>query len=273
MTKKRTIIIIGVSALAALAIFAAAIVGVAAFSVARAASRQSEVPFSSLRLSDASRGVYDRFGPGGRPGAGVPSEDLAEALGISVDELTAAFEQANQAALDKAVADGLITQAQADQIKERGSAFPFGGRGGMWLAGSGIDYQAFLAEALGISVDALEAAQTKAYEARLDQAVADGDLTQEQADLMKGRRALFSSQTFIDAMQGAFEAAVNAGVEAGIITQAQADAILQAQSERGLPGFGGPGGFGDFGRGGRRGHGEGMFPFSLPDAENVTPAP
>jgi hypothetical protein len=198
-----------------------------------------------------------RGGPGRGFDGGVSNEQLASALGITVDQLTAAYQKANDAALVQAVADGLITQAQADQLKTNGEAFPFGGRWMGWLKQQGVDYDALLAQALGITTDQLQAAYTKAADARIDQAVTDGKLTQEQADLMKAQRALFVNQSFKSAIQAAFEAAVKQAVTGGVITQAQADLILQAASQKGDgmsgpfmggPFMGGPGGDG-------RGHG------------------
>ncbi len=176
----------------------------------------------------------------------------------TTDELTTAYQTANEAALVKAVDAGLITQAQADELRSRGQAFPFGGRGGGWFDQSGIDFEALLADALGISVDDLQAAYATAYNTRIDQAVTDGNLTQEQADLMKGQYALSHSESFQTALQSAYEAAVQQAVSDGVITQAQADLILQNQTNgKGFPGFFGPGG-GDFGRrGGFDHHGGG----------------
>jgi polyhydroxyalkanoate synthesis regulator phasin len=182
------------------------------------------------------------FGGGMKGGlGGYTSEDLANALGITVDELSTAQQNAYAAALKQAVEQGLITQAQADQLSANGSAFPFGGRWDAWLSQNGIDFNALLADALGITVDKLEAAYTQAYNARIDQAVADGNLTQEQADLMKGQRAVYADKTFQASMQTAFEDAVKQAVSDSVITQAQADLILQNQAGMG---FGGPGGFG-----------------------------
>ena len=45
------------------------------------------------------------------------SQTLADALGITVDELNAARDAARDAALDQAVAEGLLTQEQADAIR------------------------------------------------------------------------------------------------------------------------------------------------------------
>jgi hypothetical protein len=150
-----------------------------------------------------------------------------------VDELKAAYQKANEAALAQAVKDGLITQSQADQLKANGKAFPFDGRRTGVLKQKGLDYDTFLAQALGITVDQLQAAYAKAYDAQIDQAVTDGKLTQDQADLMKGQRALFADPAFKASMQTSFEAAVKQAVSSGVITQAQADAILKAQSEKG----------------------------------------
>jgi len=196
----------------------------------------------------------ERFGKG--PG-GYSDEDLATVLGISVDELTAAYQTANEAALGQAVEAGLITQAQADEMKSQDSAIPFGmGRGG-WLKDSDIDFDALLADALGITVDELKAAYTQAFYAQIDQAVTDGTLTQEQADLMKGQTALYADANFQSAIKSAYESAVAQAVAEGVITQSQADQIL-ANSDTmgfgGMPGFGGPRGFGGFEGDGGRGH-------------------
>ena len=199
--------------------------------------------------------AFNGFGRGF--GSSYTNEDLANALGITVDQLTAAYQKAYDAALTQAVEKGLITQAQADQLKSNGFAFPFGGRWGGWLSQNGIDFDDLLADALGITVDKLQSAYVQAYNAQIDRAVANGNLTQEQGDLMKGRYALFANKNFKFAMQSAFEAAVKQAVTDGVITQAQADLILKNASGMGFGfqgGFGGPGGFGGF-RGGRGRHG------------------
>jgi len=181
---------------------------------------------------------------------GDAAEVLAGALGISEDELTAAYETAREAALAQAVEEDLITQAQADALLERGPVNPLsGGRSG-WLSQNGIDFEAHLADALGITVDELQEAYQEAYLTRIEQAVEDGSLTREQADFLLGRQALYSSQDFQTSMQSAFQEAVQQAVEDGVITQAQADAILEQQTD----GFF----FGHHGFGGRRGHGGGF---------------
>jgi len=180
----------------------------------------------------------------GRMGKGGDGEALAQALGISLEELQAAQQKAQEAALQKAIEEGLITQKQAEWLKSKDRGFPLGNRLFPWLSQNGIDLDALLAEALGISVEELNEARQEAVEIAIDQAVADGKLTQEQADLIKARRALYSNQNFINAMRAAFEAAVKKAVQEGVITQAQADLILQKlQSSQGMPGF--PPVFGD----------------------------
>lgn len=230
----------------------------------RSASAQSSTPTAPSVQAPAGPDVV-RGGHGLR--GGITDEDLAAALGITTDELNTAQETANNAAIDQAVADGLITQAQADEIRANGSAFPFGGRWGGWLEQSGIDYEALLADALGITPDQLQAAYAQAYNARIDQAVADGTLTQEQADLMKGQYALSNSESFQSSMQSAYQAAVQQAVTDGVITQAQADQILNQANQMG--GFR-MGGFGLF-EGGRgpRGGGHG---FGGPDFGGGAPA-
>jgi polyhydroxyalkanoate synthesis regulator phasin len=123
-------------------------------------------------------------------GFGYTQEDLAQALGISVDQLNSATEQATSAALDQAVSQGVLTQAQADQIRSRGTAFPFGRGWERELSQAGIDYNALLAQALGISASDLQAAYQKAAAAAIDRAVSAGQLTEDQANLLKGQSAL-----------------------------------------------------------------------------------
>jgi hypothetical protein len=197
-------------------------------------------------------------GKGGRGGDMGPGrddtqrdQDLADALGITVDELTAARSKAEQAMLAEGVKQGLITQAQADEASQTNTTGrPVGGRWLGYLQQKGLDFQTFMADALGISVEDLQAAQVKAQNSAIDRAVEAGNLTQEQADLMKARAALAADATFRTSLQTAYETAIKEAVSNGVITQAQADLIL-AQPQGGPGGPGGPGGFGPgFGPGG-----------------------
>lgn len=173
---------------------------------------------------------------------------LADELGITVDELNAARQAAKETVLQQLVADGTITQAQADAI----------------LSGEGLrslgplvtpeEMQAVIADALGITVDELEAAHAEGK--RLPELAAELGV------------ALADVQT---AVQAAHEAAILQAVADGLITQDQADRMLERQGNgmgmgMGMPGggprgghHGGQGGFGGgFGpRGGGQGNGNG----------------
>ena len=264
MNRKKLLTVTIIAALGAAALFGAFAYGsTRAATTAQAAPQNRLLSQTSLALQQPDKGIGD----------GSTQEDLANALGITVEELTAARQKANEAAIDQALEQGLITQAQADQLKAKENSFPFAGRWNGWMSQNGIDYEALLAEALGITPEKLQEAKNQAFEASIDQAVTDGKLTQEQADLMKGRQALYSNESFQTAMQSAFETAVKAAVSSGVITQAQADLILEQAGNRfdGMGGFGGPGGFGpDFGgRGpGRHGGMDEFQPVQPPDTQS-----
>jgi hypothetical protein len=176
-------------------------------------------------------------------------EALAEALGITVEELQAAYEKAFASAIEHALDEGLLTQEQADNLLS-GDRFGFHGRGG--FRGFGGDMNEHLAEALGISVAELEAAQAKAHDAVIAEAVEAGIITQEQADLIKARGAI--SAYVQEAMTKAYGEAIEQAVADGVINQAQADLLL----ENGTMGFRAPAGFFGFGGRGKFG-GRGAF--------------
>jgi hypothetical protein len=201
---------------------------------------------------------------------GAPDVDhyelLAEALGITTDELQAAQEKALDAALTQAVEKDLLTQTQADALRERmtrAGAQDFGrfglavGRNERFLGGD-IDFEALLADALGITVDQLQAAEEQVQTAAIDQAVADGTITQEQADLAEAWRAF---RSYWAEQQPTFEEQLDAAVKAGAITQEQADLLQEQGAGKGAWGRGDDDGFGfgpgmmepGMGRGGRHG--------------------
>ncbi len=183
---------------------------------------------------------------------GYSEADLAAALGITTNQLTAAYTTAWAEALKEAVAKGLITQSQADQLAQRSPMFGRMNEG--YLQANGIDFNALLAKALNISTDQLNAAYAKAYTTAINNAVKNGQMTQAQADKLLGEYALKNDSTFQSAMKSAFTAAVNAAVKSGVITQAQADQILNAQNTQTQNG-GGFFPFGGFGGGFGPGHG------------------
>jgi len=238
------------------------------------------------------RGGPGTFKPGDRSGSGS-DEYLAEALGISLEELQSAYQAAHVSGLEQAVAEGLLTQEQADALAERG----FSIRRGFDALNDQSDFDSRLAEALGVSLEELEAARQSARAAALEAAVAAGDLTAEEAALVEARYALqnyiqkdelqakalgitleelqaaqeegqripdlldelgLGQEQYEANLQAGWKEALQQAVAEGVITQEQADQLLA----KGFHGFGGPGGhhggMGDFGgRGdfpGRPGH-------------------
>jgi hypothetical protein len=142
-------------------------------------------------------------------------EAIADVLGITVDEYNAAVETAQDRVIDKSLADGWLTEDQAEALRERADdGFGFGrmpfGRGGRGfrMGGTGDSLLSVAAEQLGMdATDLLDRLQdgesiadvaeaqgvdpqsiVDAYVAqmkeKLDDAVADEDITQKQADAM-----------------------------------------------------------------------------------------
>jgi len=203
------------------------------------------------------KGDGDHIGP-----LGDFEAALADALGITVDQLQAAETEAKTAAVKQAVTDGKLTQEQADAIL---SGDHPGGHG-FRLGPEGDQY---LADALGISVEKLQAAEKDAKSAVLAQAVQDGTITQDQADLMLAREAL--RPYLAQAMSDAYKAAVEKAVADGAITQAQADLLLANQQNGPTGDFGGFGGHG--GHHGGPGWFGGPPPGDTPPGGNPNSAP
>jgi len=238
-------------------------------------------------------------------GIGFSGDDtfLADALGITVAELQTAREEARTAAIEQAVEDGLLTREQADELLLNGG---FGRRGlgghGWFGFRVGIDYDTFLANALGITVDELQAARQEAREAAIADALAEGRITEEQAELLRAhaavkeaidtqslvagvlgmtveelQQALVDGETpaaiiegagltvaeFRTALNEAYQAEIQELVDGGVITQDQADQILSS-------GFGGGCGFGGFGRFGGSGFFRGPGFFRAPVTPETT---
>lgn len=145
-------------------------------------------------------------------------------------------------------------------------AFGHGGRFGL---GTGFDYDAYIADELGVTVAELQAARQAAHEAALEQAVEEGLLTEEQAALILAGQALkqyidpleilsealgidaaeieaareageplhelfgdMEAEEIREAMQAAYQTTVEQAIADGVITASQA-AQLQ---EKGFPG-------------------------------------
>jgi hypothetical protein len=221
---------------------------------------QTETPQAGSQAAVPAEAPTDRIRPGGPVANG---KYLADALGITQDDLAAAQTKAREAGIEQAVKDGLITQAQADAIMNKTGTGRRGRR--IDLQGTDLDQEKLLADALGISVEKLQAAEETAAKAELAQAVTDGRITQEQADQIAAESAL---QKYISE-KGLFESAVGSAVKDGVITQAQADTIL-SHSSQGKFGFGlGHSELG--GRGGPGGHGGSRDP-GMGDAAPAAPA-
>jgi protein-disulfide isomerase-like protein with CxxC motif len=150
---------------------------------------------------------------------------LAEANGVSFEELREVMDELFDEALATAVQDGNITQEQADQILE--------GRAVKHAVSDAIDrdeVHAALAEALGLTVEEFEAAISSGE--RLSTLAEGADVTLEELhDIMQGFKAEAIAQAVAD----------------GTITQEQADEMLERMELRG-EGCGGKfGGHGDHG--------------------------
>ena len=139
--------------------------------------------------------------------AGISLLDYAASQGMAVEEFQAAMESVREHAIEAAVADGTITQEQAAAMAVRQQARNLFNRGdGAVLA----EYMhAAIAEAFGITVEELEAAKDSgqslmdlaaekgwtveqfqdtfqgARTQAIDDALADGAITEEQADFLR----------------------------------------------------------------------------------------
>jgi len=201
-------------------------------------------------------------------------------------------------------------------------AFHGRGRGGFPHGDDGFDRQAELAEALGITVEELQAAQQEVRAARIRQMVEDGTLTLDQANLMLAMDALkqdidpgalmsaalgITAEEFESAredgnlrdfladitpaelhqnMQAAFEEALQQAVKDSVITADQADLVREHMADgfgrpRAFGGHARPGAFGGHARPGAFGGqarpgafgGRGMGNFSAPEDLQNTFAP
>lgn len=142
-------------------------------------------------------------------------QKVADRLGVNVDDLKQAFKDAAKETIDELVAEGKLDADKAEELKSRidegKGLFPFGRFGpkhGHRFGHPGIVFGVLdsAADAMGVSrqdlvnelrdgkslaqiaqehnvsVDALKNAMLQDAKAKLDEAVANGDLTQERAD-------------------------------------------------------------------------------------------
>ncbi len=198
--------------------------GISAFSLSSNAIAKTNTSQVGVQGTENRVSFFSQVPPG-QPKGGDNQELLADALGITMEELLAAQTAAQKAALAEAVEKGLITQAQADELANR-SGRAGGFRGFKMGPESEIDLDALLAEQLGISVETLQAAQVKVRDAQFTQAVESGEMTEDQVELIKISEILRGYLD--DAYQEAFKTAVSKAVADGAITQAQADLVLNS---------------------------------------------
>jgi hypothetical protein len=170
-------------------------------------------------------------------------DNLAAALGIERTALDSAMESAAQTSADAAVADGSLSQEQADRLTDlaaQGNYAPFfGGRGGPGGPGRGgpalhAVHEAAVsaaAQTLGLSVDELRTAL------RDGQSVAELAAANNTTEAAVLSAALAAARSELDAL-----------VAAGTLTQEQADSAYQHLEAKGLSllerGGRGPGGRG-----------------------------
>ena len=125
---------------------------------------------------------------------------VAAKLGVTESELQTAIDEARTETIDEAVAEGRLTEEQAERLREGGFPFHRGlHRAGRHIldAGAGVlgmekddlvaelregNSLADVAAAQGIGVDDFEAQLLAEVQADIDAKVADGTITQEQAD-------------------------------------------------------------------------------------------
>ena len=179
---------IGIAAIA-LAVAAGAFALTGAFGIGPAAAQNGD--------DDGDRGAQHDHDEGDEGAA------LAEALGVTVEELEAAMRQVMLDRIDAAVEAGRLTEERAETLREaiesgeepgRGFRSHHGfGHGFGWHGDEGDEGAAF-AEALGVTVEELETAMRQVALDRIDAAVEAGKLTEERAEML--REAIESGEPF-----------------------------------------------------------------------------
>lgn len=184
--------------------------------------RGSNAPMKPYRLG------IDWMSDGDQP-TGKYEEVLADVLGISVEDLRAAYDAVWERTIQAAVSDGKLTEEQSERILER-RGLGLRSRPGLMTMGGATN--ALLAEELGITEATLEAAQIEVRETLLEEALQNGDLSEEQVEWMQSQHAL--APYLQTAMAESYENAINEALSDGAITQSQAELLL----EHGRPGQG-----------------------------------
>ncbi len=150
---------------------------------------------AAVAIGEAATSAQEGNGP-----IGTLLGKVAAKLGVTESELQTAIDEARTETIDEAVAEGRLTEEQAERLREGGFPFHRGlHRAGRHILGAGADVLemekddlmaelregnslADVAAAQGIGVDDFEAQLLAEVQADIDAKVADGTITQEQAD-------------------------------------------------------------------------------------------
>jgi hypothetical protein len=154
-------------------------------------------------------------------------EALAGILGISVDEYDAAVEKAQGQAVDEALAEGWLTEEQAEMMRWRLEQSPgagmsgFGKGWGRHMGGPGMGH-------LGDNLLSVAAEQLDMTLTELMDALQDGTSTIASLAAEKG----VATQTIIDAYLEGVREDLTEAVSEGDMTQVQADYYLEQAETR-----------------------------------------
>ena len=201
---------------------------------------QADDDTSDEQATDAA--TFHDHGRGHFPGGHGSEEErqaaLAEALGIPVEELEAAQQEARRAQIAQLVEDGVLTRDQANLMLAMDALKGY------------VDREVLMAEVLGLTVEELEDARE------------DGSLR----DLL----ANITPAELQERTQAAFEEALQNAVDDNVINSEQAE-LVREQLDEGF-GFGPHHGFGGHARPGGFGR-RGMGNFTAPEDLQNTAAP
>lgn len=174
-------------------------------------------------------------------------EAVADILGISVEDYDAAVEQAREQVVDEALAEGWLTEEQAERMREQ-APHGFGPGGGMMGKGFKGPHMGFMGHdgqsLIDVAAEKLEMSVQDLF-AELQDGKSIADVANEKG---------VDPQDIIDTYLAQLEENLKQAVEDGNLTQNQADWMLEQATER-VPDHvnntwegHGPGGFRDGGR-------------------------
>jgi hypothetical protein len=149
-------------------------------------------------------------------------EDAAERLDVSPEDLRAALGAAEDAQLDRAVQEGRLTRAQADELKaRRGHSGRVLGLGHHGPGGHGGSLHHGPGRVLGAAADALGISERRLL-ARLRSGKSLADVAEAQGKDLAGVKAAIAAAVRED---------LDAAVRAGRLTDARRDRMLQRLDE------------------------------------------